>query len=50
MPIGLVTDLAVEDSGIPVGVGSPDDVWQGLPFFVSVRAHGCVRKTDNVRG
>jgi hypothetical protein len=46
MPVGLVTDLAVEDSGIPVGV-RVQVMWQDLPFAISVRAHGCVGKTVN---
>jgi hypothetical protein len=40
MPIGLVTDLAVEDSGIPVGIEVQMMCGKGT-FFVSVRTHGC---------
>jgi hypothetical protein len=49
MPIGLVTDLAVEDSGIPVGV-QPDDVWQTSHSSSVYGAWVCRKTVNNVNG
>ena len=43
-PIHVINKGMVKKAWVPINVASPDDMWQGLPFFISVRTHINVRQ------
>jgi hypothetical protein len=51
IPMIIIMQGMVKNGRIPILIGSEDDMWQMVPFIVSIRSQGDVRKSSiNVDG
>jgi hypothetical protein len=48
-PVDIIIEAVIKDGRVPVGIACPDNMWEAVPFGISVRTHVDIRKAvDNV--